>query len=82
MHHLERVRRGGAAPVRSFDQRRAHAALRGVESGCRTEHATADHHEIELVARQCREITLHRSAQRGAVHTAASFLVRTFTSLP
>ena len=82
MQHLERVGRGGAAEVAALDQRRAQPALGRIEGHGGTEHAAADHDEVEDAVRQRLEITLHAEAQAGARAVAASFLVSTLTSLP
>jgi hypothetical protein len=91
--HLVGVRGRGAGEVAALDQRHREAALRRVEGGRRAEDAPADNDQVEAVARERGEIALHgrdpalgrwwpARSQAGARQTAASFLVRTFTSLP
>ena len=62
-------------------------ALRRVERGGGAEHPAADDGEIERAARERVEVAMHGGhrglrPQAGALAVAASFLVRTFTSLP
>ncbi len=58
--HLEGVRGGGGAKIRSLDEGDREAPLGGVPGRTSTEDATADDHEVELARGEGFQPSLHR----------------------